>query len=346
MLGAKVTVASWEEHSLDQSSCYYIRTRKPFEGADALDRAWPHTGVDNTQCGKCQGPIREDFAVCMHCHVSFHDGCLSSAIPFQWLEDGLRDCEGRLLLCPACSESLQCPSLLKTGFDTKKIAIFIDLGSSYVKVSTSIDREDTPLTLNANISSSCWYSERWHFGDYPSVVPAYSDAVLINPIKRLLLEDPDALKQLKSCGDYTTADIVSGLLEHIFEQINSERKVCLEPIRAADLHLCIASPAGMTDPQKTVLLSALYDCASRIGDSSGRTLPDWKVVFTNVTIVDVAEPECALWEQLEGSLLENHGQRYQVIDIGGFTTVREQTTCERAVSNCTIVRLHLFDPSF
>jgi hypothetical protein len=70
------------------------------------------------------------------------------------------------------------------------------------------------------------------------------------------------------------------------------------------------------------------------------------MVFTNVTIVDVAEPECALWEQLEGLLLENYGQGYQVIDIGGFTTVREQITCERAVLNCTIVRLYLFDPSF
>jgi hypothetical protein len=101
-------------------------------------------------------------------------------------------------------------------------------------------------------------------------VSAYSNTTLINPIKRLLLDDPDALKQLKSCSDYTTADIVSGLLEHIFEQINSERKVCLEPIRAADFYLCIASLAGMTDRQKIVLLSALYDCASRIGDSSGK----------------------------------------------------------------------------
>ena len=96
----------------------------------------------------------------MHCHILFYNGCLSSAISFQWLKDGLRDCEGKLLLYPACSESLQCPSLLKTGFDTKKIAIFIDLGSSYVKVSTSVDREDAPLTINANISSSCWYNGR------------------------------------------------------------------------------------------------------------------------------------------------------------------------------------------
>ena len=49
----------------------------------------------------------------MHCHVLFYDGCLSSAIPFQWLKDGLRDCRGEFLLCPACSESLQCPSLLR-----------------------------------------------------------------------------------------------------------------------------------------------------------------------------------------------------------------------------------------
>jgi hypothetical protein len=139
---------------------------------------------------------------------------------------------------------------------------------------------------------------------------------------------------------------VSRVLEHIFEQINSERKVCLEPIRTADLYLCIASLAGMTDPHKIVLLSALYDCASRIGDLSGQTLPDWKGVFTNVTLVDVAEPECALWEQLEGSLLENHRQRYQVIDIGDFATLCEQITCKRPVSNFTIVRLDLFDPSF
>jgi hypothetical protein len=40
-LGEKVTVASWEERSLDQSSYYYVRTRKPnsSEGSDALDRA-------------------------------------------------------------------------------------------------------------------------------------------------------------------------------------------------------------------------------------------------------------------------------------------------------------------
>jgi mannose/cellobiose epimerase-like protein (N-acyl-D-glucosamine 2-epimerase family) len=37
-LGAKVIVASWEERSLDQSSCYYVRTRKPnsSEGSSAL----------------------------------------------------------------------------------------------------------------------------------------------------------------------------------------------------------------------------------------------------------------------------------------------------------------------
>jgi hypothetical protein len=32
----------------------------------------------------------------------------------------------------------------QTGSDTKKIAIFIDIGSSYVKVSTWVDREDAP----------------------------------------------------------------------------------------------------------------------------------------------------------------------------------------------------------
>jgi hypothetical protein len=82
MLGVKVTVALWEERSLDQSLCYYVRTRKLSEGLNALDRPWPHTGVDNTQCGKCQGPIWEDFAVCMHCYVLFYDGCLLSAILF------------------------------------------------------------------------------------------------------------------------------------------------------------------------------------------------------------------------------------------------------------------------
>jgi hypothetical protein len=320
-LGARVCVVSWEERSLDHPSSYYVRTQKPSEGSDALDRAWPHTGVDNTQCGKCQGSIRDDFTVCMHCHVSFHDGCLSSAIPFQWLEDGLRDRGGTFLVCPACRKSLQCSSLFETSSNMRKFAVFIDLGSSHVKVSTLVDEEDAPLALNANISSSCWYNGRWHYGNYASVVSAYSEAVLINPVKRLLLDDPDAVKKLKSCGDYTTADILAGLLEHIFEQINSERKVCLEAIRAADLHLCIASPAGMTDPQKTVLLSALYECASRIGDPSSQIPSGWNVIFRNVTIVDIPEPECALWEHLDRSLLESHGQRYHVIDIGGFTTV-------------------------
>jgi hypothetical protein len=266
--------------------------------------------------------------------------------PFQWHNGILSDCKKDPLSCIACNQSLRYSSLHKPDSDAKDITICIDLGSSHVKVSTWISGDNEPSTLNAKISSSCWYNGRWHYGDYPSVVSAYSDAVLINPVKRVLLDDPNALEQLRSCGDYTAADIVSGLLEHIFEQIHSERKVRLEPIRAANLHLCIASPAGMTDPQKTVFLSALYECASRIGDLSSQTLPDWKVVFTNVTIVDVPEPECALWEQLEGSLLETHGQRYQVIDIGGFTTVCWQISRERAVSDCIVVRLHLLDTSY
>jgi hypothetical protein len=43
-LGVKVSVASWEERSLDQSSYYYVCTRKSSEGSTALNRAWPHTG--------------------------------------------------------------------------------------------------------------------------------------------------------------------------------------------------------------------------------------------------------------------------------------------------------------
>src|SRR3546814_2571901 len=59
-------------------------------------------------------------------------------------------------------------------------------------------------TLNAKISSSCWYNGRWHYGDYPSVVSAYSDAVLINPVKRVLLDDPNALQQLRRSEEHTS----------------------------------------------------------------------------------------------------------------------------------------------
>jgi hypothetical protein len=340
-LGAKVTVASWEERSLDQSSYYYVRTRKPnlSEGSDALDRAWPHTGVDNTQCGRCHGPICDDFSVCSSCHVSFHDSCLSPKTPLQWVQGDLRDCDEKVLECLACNQSLRHPSLLKADSDIKNIAICIDLGSSHVKVSTWLSGENAPQPLGVGISSSCWYDGTWHHGDYASVVAGHPSAFLLNPIKRAWLDDPEALKQLESCGGSTVTDIVLGLLKFIFKKIDSQRRVDFASLSDANLYLCMASPSGMTDTQKTVVLSAVQDFESY------KPAGGWASKIRSVTVIDLPEPECALWGQLGADLPEKAGHRYQVIDIGGFTTVCGRFKRVRIVFDNATVRFHLLDPS-
>jgi hypothetical protein len=338
MLGAKVRVASWEERSLDQSPFYYVRTRRPSEESNALDRAWPYSGVDNTRCGKCQGPIRDNFTVCRSCHVSFHDSCLSSTLPLQWLKEDLCDSVGKSIPCLACSRSLRRSFLPTADPETKSIAICIDLGSSHVKVSTRISGEDTPLALGVGIPSSCWYDGTWLFGDYASVVVGHRNAILINPIKRLLLDDPESLKQLKSCGNSTVTDIVFGLLKHIFEMIDSQRRTDFESVSDADLYLYMASPSGMTDAQKTVVLSALQDFE--------RYKPAvWTSRTRSVTVSDLPEPECALWGQLGAELLTKAEHRYQVIDIGGFTTVCRSVCRVAIIANATVVRFHFLDPA-
>jgi hypothetical protein len=338
MLGAKVSVASWEERSLDQSCFFYVRTSKPSEESNALDRAWPWTGVDNTKCGKCQDAIRDNFTVCSSCHVSFHDSCLSPTLPLQWLKDDLCDGAGKALQCLACSRSLRRSSLPTTNSETKSIAICIDLGSSHVKVSTRISGEDAYLALGVGTSSSCWYDETWRFGDYASVVGGHRNATLINPIKRLLLDDPEALKQLKSCDDSTVTDIVIGLLKHIFEMIDSQRRTDFESVHDADLYLYMASPSGMTDAQKTVVLSAMQDFE--------RYKPvAWTPRTRSVTVSDLPEPECALWGQLGRDLLTKANHRYQVIDIGGFTTVCRCASHKIILANAPAVRFDLLDPA-
>jgi hypothetical protein len=126
----------------------------------------------------------------------------------------------------------------------------------------------------------------------------------------------------------------------ILKKIHSQRKIDFESVSDANLYLCMASPSGMTDPQKTVVLSALQDFESY--KPAG-----WIPKTRSVTVVDLPEPECALWGQLGPELPKKAEHRYQVIDIGGFTTVCgrvSQVNVMVNVNNAT-VRFHLLDPS-
>jgi hypothetical protein len=171
-------------------------------------------------------------------------------MPLQWVQGDLRDCDEKALECLACNQSLRRPSLLKADSDIKNIAICIDLGSSHVKVSTWLSGENAPQPLGVGISSACWYDGTWHHEDYASVVAGHPSAFLLNPIKRAWLDDPEALKQLESCGDSTVTDIVLGLLKFIFKRIDSQRRVDFASLSNANLYLCMASPSGMTDLQR------------------------------------------------------------------------------------------------
>jgi hypothetical protein len=173
---------------------------------------------------------------------------------------------------------------------------------------------------------------------YASVVAGHPSAFLLNPIKRAWLDDPEALKQLESCGDSTVTDIVLGLLKFIFKRIDSQRRVDFAFLSDANLYLCMASASGMTDTQKTVVLSAVQDFESY--KPAG-----WVSKIRSVTVVDLPEPGCALWGQLGAELPKKVKHRYQVIDIGGFTTVCGHFSQVRITIDNATVRFHLLDPS-
>jgi hypothetical protein len=94
----------------------------------------------------------------------------------------------------------------------------------------------------------------------------------------------------------------------------------------------------MTDPQKTVVLNALQDFE--------RYKPaGWIPKTRIVTVVDLPEPECALWDQLGDESPKKAEHRYQVIDTGGFTTVCQRVSQVNIMVNNAIVCFHLLDPS-
>ena len=120
--------------------------------------------------------------------------------------------------------------------------------------------------------------------------------------------------------------------------IDSQRRTDFESVSDADLYLYMASPSGMTDAQKTVVLSALQ------GFERYRPAA-WTPRTRSVTVSDLPEPECALWGQLGAELLTKAEHRYQVIDIGGFTTVCRSVCRVAIIANATVVRFHFLDPA-